>query len=247
MAASDDNFRTVLSDLSRLGTGVGPQGLIDRLTHVARFAVEAVPGADGVGVTLLEPDGSDVIVATTDLVRRVDAIQYRLGDGPCIRAAKTNSTMRSGSLSTETAWRRFGVRAARLGVHSVLSVPLATDGHVLGTMNIYARARDAFDERAARLAEAFAVPAAISVQHARALSRSQRLATDLQAAMELRAVIDQAIGVIMSRSGQDAHAAFQMLHNTSQAENRELHVVARRTVDDAIHHGQAHEDDATVE
>ena len=59
----------------------------------------------------------------------------------------------------------------RLGVHSAVSLPLITPDGVIGAMNVYARAKYAFDDRAAELGEIFAVPAAIAVQNAHVLAQ----------------------------------------------------------------------------
>src|SRR6476469_3941794 len=115
--------------------------------------------------------------------------------------------MRSGSLGTDARWARFGSRAARLGVHSVLSLPLTTPHGVLGAMNVYAHAMDAFDEHAERVGQLFAPHAANVVRHAQILAHAQRLAATLEATLTSRAVIDQAIGIVMARHGSTAHQA----------------------------------------
>lgn len=46
--------------------------------------------------------------------------------------------MRSGSLGGEQRWPHFGPRAAQLGVHSALSLPLLLPGAVVGVLNVYA-------------------------------------------------------------------------------------------------------------
>lgn len=109
--------------------------------------------------------------------------------------------MRSGSLGGDPRWPRFGPRAGRIGVHSVLSLPLRGPWGVIEAMNVYAHAHDAFDDHAEQVGELFAVPAAMSVLNAQILAQSQRLATQLQAALQTRPVIDQAIGILRSRSG----------------------------------------------
>ena len=110
--------------------------------------MRAIPGADGAGLTLLEDNRADTIVATADFVRQVDDIQYAMGEGPCISAARKSRTFTSGSLGGEPRWPRFGPRVARLGVHSVLSLPLLTPDGVFGAMNVYAHAKGAFDDHA---------------------------------------------------------------------------------------------------
>ncbi len=239
----DRGLQRSLTDLAQLGVGSGEAGLAAMLTHVAQLAVDAVPGADGAGLTLLEPERADTIVATTPFVTDVDAIQYGLGQGPCISAAATGHTVRSGSLSTDGEWPSFGAMVARLNVHSALSVPLHGPDRVVGSMNIYAHAHNAFDHRAADLAERFAVPAAVSVGNAQALIQAQRLAAQLQAALTNRAVIDQAIGMVMSRVGCDAKEAFERLRQLSQTQNKKLSSVADDMVNEAVRRARARRPD----
>jgi hypothetical protein len=112
------------------GLSTARLSLEDLLTRVASFAVRAIPGADGAGLTLLETGRSATIVKSAPFVRDIDDIQYGIGEGPCISAAETGQTMRSGKLGGDPRWPRFGPRAGRLGVHSVLSLPLLVDERV---------------------------------------------------------------------------------------------------------------------
>lgn len=233
------DLRQSLTALSQLIMGHGRDGLEAALTRIAEYAVRAVPGADGAGLTLVEHDRPDTIVASADFVRAVDAIQYGIGEGPCISAAAERRTVMCGSLSTDGQWPQFGPRVARLGVHSALSLPLIADGEVLGAMNIYARAHDAFDERAVELGELFAVPAAISVHNAQVLEQTGRLADQLQAALVSRSTIDRALGIVMSRTGCTEEQAFERLRAMSQAENRKVSAVAQRVLDEAVRRARA--------
>ncbi|GAA2002108.1 GAF and ANTAR domain-containing protein [Nakamurella flavida] len=233
----DADLAASLSDLAALSTD--RVGLVELLTKIATMAVQAIPGADGAGLTLLEPDRADIIVKSTDFVRQIDDIQYSIGQGPCISAAATGTAMRSGSLGGDPRWPRFGPRAGRLGVHSVLSLPLSTPSGVVGAMNVYAHAKDAFDERAEQLGEMFSVPAAISVLNAQILAQSQRLATQLQAALVSRPAIDQAVGILISRSGDTAEEAFLRLRQMSQNQHVKLTVVGQQIVAEAATRARA--------
>ncbi len=233
LAADDQDLRASLADLSRLTLDSGSDGLENLLRHVAAFAVRAIPGADGAGLTLLENDRPDTIVASADFVREVDAIQYTLGQGPCITAAAEGRTVMSGSLNGERRWPRFGPKVARLGVHSVLSLPLMGTHGALGAMNVYGHAQDSFDQRSIELGELFAVPAAISVRNAQVLAQAKRVAARLQAALTSRTVIDQALGILISRSGCSTDEAFAKLVTMSQADNHKVSAIAQQLVDDA--------------
>lgn len=236
------DLRASLADLAALVAGA--LGLDELLAQVAAFAVRAIPGADGAGVTLLRTnttkDRVQALAASAPFVSEIDAIQYEvLDEGPCITAAMEQRTVRSGSLGGESRWPRFGPRVGRLGVHSVLSLPLLLPGQVVGAINVYAHAKDVFDDHATELGELFAAPAAVAVHNAQVLAQAQLLATQLQAALTSRATIDQAIGILRSRNGGSAEDAFTRLRTASQTENVKLAAVAERIVDEAVRRARA--------
>jgi AmiR/NasT family two-component response regulator len=89
----------------------------------------------------------------------------------------------------------------------------------------------------------FAAQAAISVQNAQILAQTQRLAANMQAALTNRAVIDQAIGIMMSRSGVTADAAFSKLRALSQQEHIKVSAVANGIVLEAVRRARARRPD----
>jgi GAF domain-containing protein len=233
----DDDLEASLAGLSGLLTGHRP--LQETLVRIAEFAVRAIPGADGAGLTMLDDDRAQTVVASADFVHAVDDVQYGLGEGPCLLAVESRATQTSGSLGGEPRWPRFGPRVGRMGVHSVLSLPLLLPDRVVGAMNVYAHTKNAFGPEAIRIGELFAEPAAVSVHNAQILAHSQRLAEQLGAALTSRAVIDQAIGVIMSRTGATPDEAFDRLRTMSQSQHVKVSVVARVLMEEAVRRARA--------
>jgi transcriptional regulator with GAF, ATPase, and Fis domain len=226
------------------GLVAGARGVIDLLGDVAEFAAQAIPGVDGAGVALVQPHDRTPRIktwaATAVFVHDIDTVQYEeLNEGPCITCMETRRACVSGSLGSDKRWPHFGGRVARMAVHSALSLPLIVGDQVIGAINSYARSRDAFGEHAVQLASQFAGPAAVSVYNAQLLAGAQERTKALQRALESRAVIDQAIGIIRSRSGVDVEVAFDRLTRVSQTENVKLHLVAERMVDEAVRRARA--------
>jgi AmiR/NasT family two-component response regulator len=110
---------------------------------------------------------------------------------------------------------------------------------VIGSINAYAKQRDAFAEHAVRLGSQFARPAAVSVYNAQLLASAHERTMRLQRALDSRSVIDQAIGIIRSRSGGTADDAFERLAYISQSENVKLYAVAQRLVEEAVRRARA--------
>jgi hypothetical protein len=54
---------------------------------LARAIKDSVPGTIGAGVSMLDPQGRRTSYAATDrVVEQADALQYELGEGPCLTA-----------------------------------------------------------------------------------------------------------------------------------------------------------------
>ncbi len=233
--------------------------LADMLTQVAALAVKAIPGADGAGLTLLRINRADLIVKSEPFVRAIDDIQYGIGEGPCISAAATGQTRRSGELHHDSRWTQFGPRASGLGVHSALSLPLVVSTGILGAMNIYAHDPNSFDDHSQNCGETFAVSAALAVQHAQILDQTTRLIEQLRAGLkgrglidQLRAgitgrgIIDQAVGVLRRRTGDTANQALGRLKEISQSQQISLTAAAASVLDGTIRHDPAVDPDPTI-
>ncbi len=208
--------------------------LADMLTQVAALAVKAIPGADGAGLTLLRINRADLIVKSEPFVRAIDDIQYGIGEGPCISAAATGQTRRSGELHHDSRWTQFGPRASGLGVHSALSLPLVVSTGILGAMNIYAHDPNSFDDHSQNCGETFAVSAALAVQHAQILDQTTRLIEQLRAGLKGRGLIDQAVGVLRRRNGDTPDQALGRLKEISQTQQMSLTAAAASVLDSAI-------------
>jgi GAF domain-containing protein len=235
--ADDTDLHAGLTGIA--GIIAGGRGVDELLGDVAEYAVRAIPGVDGASVTLIDMSGPmprpHGWTATAPFAREIDVVQYeRFDEGPCITCMQTLRPTVSGSLGSDSRWPHFGGRVARMGVHSVLALPLVIDTQVIGAINAYSYARDVFGDHAVQLGAQFAGPAAVSVYNAKLLTEARRRAEELQQALASRAVIDQAIGILRSRSGGSSEDAFDRLTRMSQTENLKLRVVAERLVDEAV-------------
>jgi GAF domain-containing protein len=207
--------------------------------------VQAIPGADAVGVTLVSTDEFrrpqvQTSAVTAAFVEEIDALQYgEIKEGPCITCMQSRRPGVSGSLGSDRRWPHFGGRVARMGVHSVLALPLIVGNQLMGAINSYAHERDSFTDHAVELATQFAAPAAVSLYNAHLLAGARERTQQLQQALETRSVIDQAVGIIRARTGVNNDEAFERLTRMSQTANTKLYLVAERLVEEAVRRAKA--------
>jgi GAF domain-containing protein len=197
---------------------------------VTALATEAIPGAAGAGVTLVDARITRSMAASNSLVERADALQYQLGDGPCLTSWHDRVTVRVDDVLEEERWPRWCAAVVEVGVRSVLSVPLVAAGARLGAIKVYSAEPAAFDERAERLLELFAQQAAILLANIQTLADASRTNLQLTSALENRDVIGQAKGILLAQGAADDAAAFAMLVSASQHTNTKLHTIAQQLV-----------------
>ena len=191
------------------------------LEAIASTAVAMLSPARYAALTVLSRGELIPRASTGEPPLLLDRLQQRLGDGPCVDAAKHQSVFRIEDTCEDQRWPRFCAEAAQLKVRSMLCVPLWIDERGLGALSLYADQAAAFGGPHERVATLLATFAAL------AMADAQR-AEQMNAALANRDVIGQAKGILMERHGVTADAAFGVLSRVSQAENRKLAEVARR-------------------
>jgi GAF domain-containing protein len=210
---------------------------MDRLLQtVADLTKTVMPGNPEASVLLLVKNRPTTVVSTGDLATDLDERQYERGHGPCLHAARTGEVTEIHDTRADDRWPDYTPRAVEHGNLSSLSIPLAIDREqqVTGALNIYARRPDAFDEDSRSVATRFGPYAAVAAGNLYAYQSARDMADNLQTALESRAVIDQAKGILMERHRLTADQAFQWLAQTSMRSNRKLRDVA----DALVHTGE---------
>jgi hypothetical protein len=221
MAAYDP---TALVEL--LSHAVESSSVAQTIDQITTYAAQTFD-TPHVGVTLIRHEGRtfDTAGPTSDVVRRADELQNQLREGPCVEASTHSRTLVSNDVASDTRWRRWGPRAAGLGLRSVLSSEIHAGGRRIGALNIYGDATRDFTRDDLETAQMF-------TSHAGAALLVSEKLVGLTMALDSRTLIGQAQGVLMHRYRVDADRAFAILKRHSQDENIRLVLVAQRIIDE---------------
>jgi GAF domain-containing protein len=226
--SSNGSAAAALEKLGRLA--LRDQSMEMFLQQVCDAAADVMPGAPETSVLLLVGDKPQTTVFTGQLALDCDERQYQTGQGPCLHAARTGELTEIADMQTETRWPDYVQQAAERGALSSLSIPLAISDGVSGALNIYARTPHAFDEESRAVGTRFGPYAAVALANMHAYQNARDMADNLQTALESRAVIDQAKGILMERYKFSADQAFQVLARHSMHSNQKLRTVADELV-----------------
>ncbi len=207
--------------------------------QLARAAHQMIPGAAGAGVSLLDEHGTRVSTASTgEAVEAADALQYELGQGPCLSAWATQEPQRVKDTTTETRWAAWESAAAEAGIRSVLSTPLVYRGHALGALKVYATTPAAFGATEERLLGLFADAAATLLGAAQTTDAPVRLSASLKGALATRETVGLATGVLMARDHLDPEAARSLLLGQARAQGRRVVEVAAEILNRGLEDAQ---------
>jgi GAF domain-containing protein len=216
-------------ELGRIVLGDDPlPQILERVVHLATQVLTEPAEAS---ITLIAGDDPATVGFTGETALELDERQYESDAGPCLDAAASGQRVVISDMQSETRWPRFTADAVKLGIRSSLSIPLPVQRNVTGALNFYATDRGGFSDETIELAETFAAHAAVAVANAHLYNATAALAEQMKQAMETRAVIEQAKGIIMCDRRCNADEAFNALVKLSQEAHIKLREVAQRLVE----------------
>jgi GAF domain-containing protein len=226
-----------LSELARqMRAEPDTAGVLRRIVDRALVEIDA---AEWAGISAIQGEQVHTEAASDEIVRRIDDLQYRLAEGPCVSSLRDQETVRSDDLTLEDRWPRFAPAAAEQGVRSMLSVQLFVDGDNLGALNLYASMPKGFDDHDESVAMLLAAHAAVAM-------KGSQIEANLRTALASRDLIGQAKGILMERYVVNSAQAFDMLVLASQHCHRKLRDVAEQlaatgelSIDDRPRRGQS--------
>ncbi|MFP3581469.1 GAF and ANTAR domain-containing protein [Arthrobacter sp. SIMBA_036] len=178
-------------------------------------------------ITVERSDGPATVASSSERARRLDERQYSFDDGPCLTALRQQRVVLIPDLEADERWRRYALAVTPDGVRSVLAVPIATDPGAQAALNCYALAVDGFGPETV----------ALVTEHAASLSRILRLALrvhatepypeHLRSALQSRAVVDAAVGLVMLQNRCSHDEALGILQMAARHSDERLHVIAQ--------------------
>ncbi len=230
MAPQDPAHGEVAASITELqNLLLATPGVAEFLHEVAVLAASTVAKGLSCGITL-RPDGRPVTVASSNTrAGQVDEIQYEIDQGPCLHSMDTGELVVMTDTTGLERWGGFSARAAANGIRSSLSVPLVAEG-ISGALNLYAPVPDSFGDAEIARAQVFAASASAALALASRQASAAALTGQLREALASRAVIDQALGIVMAQERCNSRHAFAILRTASQNRNTRLRDIAHQIV-----------------
>jgi GAF domain-containing protein len=222
----------VQEDLEGLQSALLNNDSVDGFLHeLAVLSTQAMDGVMSCGMSLRQDGRPPSAVACTDpLASAADEVQHQAGDGPCLHAMRHARPVRIDDTVISQQWPKFCRQAAELGIRSCYALPLIVDDEPVGALILYSRQPSAFGRDETARADRFAKDASGALTLALRMASCTDLNEQLRSSIGSRAVIDQALGVIMATEHVAQDRALALLKSISQNTNVRLRDLAASIV-----------------
>ncbi len=239
-----------MADESSAGAGGSPSGptTADPATVFAALAEIIYQGSDPaemyaaicVAATLIVPgcDHASLLVRTNDryvtvgasdqLAKRIDDLERRAGDGPCIDAIEEETPQIETDLTTPNQWPKFAARLLdETPVRGAMGFRILVDKRKGAALNLFSDSPDVFDSEAAGRAAVLASFAGVAID---AIAKGEDAAS-LRRGLLSNREIGKAVGMLMMLHEMTEQQAFDLLRRHSQSLNIKLADVAREVIE----------------
>ena len=136
MSSSNHDLAVRMAELAR--SLAMPRSIKDLLADVTAAAKELIPGVDEAGVLLIgKGETFETLGPTSGLMAKLDELQMRYLEGPCVKAALDEVVVRTDDFRDEPRWPNYSPQVVELGVLSGLSFKLYTADRTAGALNLF--------------------------------------------------------------------------------------------------------------
>ena len=136
---------------AELGAAVSTSsGALDAADSLCRACVGLLE-VDGASISLtLDGTNRGTFGASGDLSRRLDALQFTFGEGPCLDAVRDGAPVLVADLDdpTETRWPAFTGAVLKAGISAVFALPVTLTSQRVGALDLYRTRPGPLDDQA---------------------------------------------------------------------------------------------------
>lgn len=223
-AESDPKHPITLMTLLRASTSIN-DFIKDLACHAAK-SLSTEEAEVHCAVLLVRPRVKATMAGSSTRAIAMDEVQLQHDDGPCLRAARTGALCVVDDFRTDTRFGSYADSIQHAGIRSAVGVPIPLDEGTIAALDLYSTQPHAFDADRIRVAVWFADQLSLALHTAVRIARLDDTAKHLKLAMDTRAVIQVATGVIMAQNRCSHDTAIRILKAAASARNAKLRDVS---------------------
>lgn len=217
------SYEEQIKALSKISKAIASDLYLEDILRLIVVVTAQVMSSNICSLMLIDEKAGELVIRATQSVSEEynKKPPLKLGEGIAGKVAKENQPMTIKDVTKEKEYK-YGNIAKKEGLCSLLCVPLALKGKVIGVINCYTPSPHDFTETEIDVLTSIANQAAVAIENTELLVKSRVIQEELEA----RKRIERAKGILMKEEDLTEEEAYLKLQKFSMDRRKTMREVA---------------------
>jgi len=220
-------YQEQINALTKISKAIASDIYLEDILRLIVTVTAEMMGSNICSLMLIDEQKKELVIKATQSVSEEynKKPSLKLGEGIAGKVAKENKPIAIKDVTKEKEYKHKDI-AKKEGLCSLLCVPLAAKGKVIGVINCYTSTPHEFSETEINILNSVANQAAVAIENAELMVKSKVIQEEL----EIRKRIERAKGVLMKEQGLTEEQAYLRIRAYSMDSRKTMREVAEAII-----------------
>jgi len=220
-------YEEQIKALSKISKAIASDLYLEDILRLIVAVTAQVMGSNICSLMLIDEKSGELVIRATQSISEEynKKPPLKVGEGIAGKVAKENKSVTIKDVTEEKEYK-YGNIAKKEGLYSLLCIPLAVKGKVIGVINCYTASPHDFTETEIDILTSIANQAAVAIENTELMVRSRVIQEELEA----RKRIERAKGILMKGEGLTEEKAYLKLQKFSMDNRKTMREVAEAII-----------------
>ena len=220
-------YQEQINALTKISKAIASDIYLEDILRLIVTVTAEMMGSNICSLMLIDEQKKELVIKATQSVSEEynKKPPLKLGEGIAGKVAKENKPIAIKDVTKEKEYKHKDI-AKREGLCSLLCVPLAAKGRVIGAINCYTSTPHEFSETEINILTSVASQAAVAIENAELMVKSKVIQEEL----EIRKRIEHAKGILMKEQGLTEEEAYLKIRRYSMDSRKTMREVAEAII-----------------
>jgi len=220
-------YEEQINALTKISKAIASDIYLEDILRLIVTVTAEMMGSNICSLMLIDEQKKELVIKATQSVSEEynKKPPLKLGEGIAGKVAKENKPIAIKDVTKEKEYKHKDI-AKREGLCSLLCVPLAAKGRVIGVINCYTSTPHEFSETEINILTSVANQAAVAIENAELMVKSKVIQEEL----EIRKRIERAKGILMKEQGLTEEEAYLKIRRYSMDSRKTMREVAEAII-----------------
>ena len=220
-------YEEQIKALSKISKAIVSDLYLEDILKLVVTVTAEVMGSNTCSLMLIDEKTQKLVVRATQSISEAYLAKpaLKIGEGISGRVALENKPIAVKDVTKENEYRNKDI-AKKEGLRSLLCVPLAVKGKVIGVLNCYTSKLHEFTSTEIDVLTSVANQAAVAIENTELMVKTRVIQEELEA----RKLIERAKGILMEQEGLSEDEAYQKLRKFSMDHRKSMRQISEAII-----------------